>query len=325
MKYVLLGTAIAAFIAGCELARAADQTAATLAAEAAQILDEFPAPDGAYNAAADKLRRAFALDPTDAKAYAQLGRLLIASGSELQREFDAVSEGSALKAIARALELDPANGQAWVLRAHLLIDMHRPADAKLALIEAEKHGADSAWIALNWAEVYEDEGNIEAAMEKYRSVVANPTAKKAALNHALQELTVYYVTRHDLRRADEAFRQAIEINPGAAWLRTRYADALLKHGEFSKAIVYARETLKIKDYAAARHVLAIALYGRWANDVSGQNREGAQAYYDEARSLIPDLNAVAVEANQYGGTRIITEVLVRKGLVAKIDVNRRPH
>ena len=224
----------------------------------------------------------------------------------------------------KALELDPADGQAWVLQAHLLIDMHQPADAKYALLKAEQLGADSAWLALNWAEVYEDQGNIEAAMEKYRSVVANSAAKKAALNHALQELTVYYAAHHDWERADETFLKAIAINPRGAWLRLRYADTLLAHGEFEKAIRYARETLQIKDYAAARRVLAVALYGRWAIDVSRQeNGARAQASYDEAHALLPDLDAVAVEASRYSGTRIIAETLIREGLVAKMRVFRR--
>ena len=253
-----------------------------------------------------------------------LGRLQIAGGPEFGRQFAGVSAESASRAIMKALELDPADGQAWVLQAHLLIDMHQPADAKYALLKAEQLGADSAWLALNWAEVYEDQGNIEAAMEKYRSVVANSAAKKAALNHALQELTVYYAAHHDWERADETFLKAIAINPRGAWLRLRYADTLLAHGEFEKAIRYARETLQIKDYAAARRVLAVALYGRSAIDVNRQeNRARAQASYDEAHALLPDLDAVAVEASRYSGTRIIAETLIREGLVAKMRVFRR--
>lgn len=323
-KHLVLATAITAFFAGYGFACAAEETAAALTADAAQILDEFPAADGAHNAAAEKLRRALALDSGYAKAYVQVGRLQIAGGPEFGRQFAGVSAESASRAIMKALELDPADGQAWVLQAHLLIDMHQPADAKYALIEAEKRGADSAWLALNWAEVYEDQGNIEAAMEKYRSVVANSAAKKAALNHALQELTVYYAAHHDWDRADETFLKAIAINPRGAWLRLRYADTLLAHGEFEKAIRYARETLQIKDYAAARRVLAVALYGRWAIDVSRQeNRARAQTSYDEAQALLPDLDAVAVEASRYSGTRIIAEALIREGLVAKMRVFRR--
>ena len=326
MKYLLLVTAFATLIAGGALARAADETAVALTAEAAQILDEFPAADGAHNAAAEKLRQALVLDPTYAKAYVQVCRLQVAGGPEFGRLFAGVSAGSAQRAIFKAIELDPADGNAWVLRAHLLIGMHRLADAKLALIEAEKLGADSPWLALNWAEVYEEEGNIEAAMEKYRALVGNPAAKKAALNRALQELTVYYVTKHDWERAEHTYREAVALNSAAAWLRMRYADALLRHGQFPKAISYARETLQIKDYAAARHVLAMALYGRWANAViNDEDRERARSSYEEAQALLPDLKAVAVEANQLAGTRIITEALMREGLVAKIDVFRRPN
>lgn len=323
-KHLVLATAIAAFMADCVVARAADETAALLTSEAAQILDVFPAADGAYDAAAEKLRRALALDPGYAKAYVQVGRLQIAGGPEFGRQFAGVSAESAPSAIIKAIELDPADGQAWVLQAHLLIDMHRPADAKYALLKAEQLGADSAWVALNWAEVYEDQGNIDAAIEKYRSVVANSAAKKAALNHALQELTVYHAARHEWDRAEETFHQAIAINPAGAWLRTRYADTLLTHGEFEKAIRYARDALQIKNYAAARRVLAVALYGRWAIDVSRQeNRARAQAYYDEAHALMPDLDAVAVDANRYGGTRIIAEALIREGLVRNMRVFRR--
>lgn len=326
MKHLLLVTAFAALIAGCTPARAADETAAALTAEAARILDEFPAADGAYNAAAEKLRQALALDPAYAKAYVQVCRLQVTGGPEFGRLFAGVAAGSAQRAIFKAIELDPGNGNAWVLRAHLLVDMHRLADAKLALIEAAKLGADSSWLAFNWAEVYEEEGNLAAAAEKYREVVGNPAAKKAALSHALQQLTVYYVARHDWERAEQMFRDAVAINPAATWLRTRYADALLRHGQFSAAILRARETLQIKDYAVARHVLAIALYGRWANAVvKDENREHARPAYDEAHALLPDLKAVAVEANQNAETRIITEALIQEGLVARIEVFRRPN
>jgi tetratricopeptide (TPR) repeat protein len=326
LKKILVALGFAALIANCALVGAANETAAALTAEAALILDEFPAADGAYDAAAEKLRQALALDPAYAKAYVQVCRLQIVGGPEFGRLFAGVAAGSAQRAIFKAIDLDPADGNAWVLRAHLLSDMHLQADAKLALIEAERLGADSAWLALNWAEIYEDEGDIERAMEKYRAVVGNAGAKKSALSHAFQELTVYYVARHEWERAEQTYREAVAINPGGAWLRTKYADALLRHGQFSKAISHARETLQIKDYAATRHVLAIALYGRWADAViKDENRERAQAFYDEAHGLVPDLAAVAVEANQYSGTRIIADALIREGLVARKDVFRRPY
>jgi tetratricopeptide (TPR) repeat protein len=255
----------------------------------------------------------------------QVCRLQIIGGPEFGRLFADVAAGSAQRAIFKAIELDPTDGYAWVLRAHLLNDMHRSADAKLALIEAEKLGADSAWLALNWAEVYEAEGNIERAAKKYQEVVGNAGAKKAALNRALQQLTIYHVARHEWERAEQAYREAVAINLGGAWLRTKYADALMRHGQFSKAISYARESLQIKDYAATRHVLAIALYGVWANAVvNAENRERAQVFYDEAHALVSDLKAVAVEANQLAETRIITQALIQEGLVAKTDVFRRP-
>ena len=161
-KHLVLATAIAAFFAGCGFACAAEETAAALTAEAAQILDVFPAADGAHNAAAEKLRQALALDSGYAKAYVQVGRLQIAGGPEFGRQFAGVSAESASRAIMKALELDPGHAPAVCALAELLVADGRSEEALqlLARIPEDEHTiriAAAARLAQRPADNYEAE------------------------------------------------------------------------------------------------------------------------------------------------------------------------
>ena len=317
----LFFTALVAFSAS---AIGAD-TAESLTAEARVLLDQTMGEGVLVDAAAQKLYRALTLDPGYAKAYVQVCRLEIIGGPGAGRLFAPMGADTAEMAIVKALELDPRDGQAWVLKAHLYIDMHQLGEAKQALLRAEKVGADNAWLKLHFAEVYEEQGELELAADNYRAVIAAGTPSLRALAFAFQQLVSYYVVKRDWEKAEEIYRAHVKLEPDNSRVRADYAAALVRHGRYSQAIGPARDALQISGDGAARRTLGLALYGHWATLLAtGSNRKMALPYLEEARAVLPDLRRVAYETYQKSNSRIIAQTLVKQGLVDSTDLFSRP-
>jgi tetratricopeptide (TPR) repeat protein len=317
----LIFAALAAFSAGA----AGADSAESLTAEARELLDKAFGQSAAVDDAAQKLYQALALDPGYAKAYVQVCRLQIIGGPDAGRMFASLGADTAEMAIVEALKLDPHDGYAWVLKAHLYIDTHHLAEAKQALLQADKEGTDNAWLKLHWAEVYEEQFELELAADNYRAVIAGGTTSVRALAYAYQQLTNYYVMKHDWDRAEETYRADLKFEPDNSRVRADYAAALVRHARFSQAIQPARDALQTGGDGAARRTLGLALYGHWATLLAqGSDRKSALTYLEEARSVLPDLRRVAYEAYQKSNSRIIAQTLVKQGLVDRTDLFRRP-
>ncbi len=298
--------------------------AAALTREAGRMLDDLQIPNEVFEAAAGKLLQAITLDPGYAKAYVQLSRLEIMGGLEMGRRFAPMSVETAEKAVVKALDLDPSDGYAWVLKAHLYVDRHRLSEAKAALIRAEKAGTDSPWLMLNWAEVFEQEGDLESAAERYQAVLKSGTVNKRALRYAYRQLTGYYILKRDWENAEQMHLAHKQIDPYDAWAPTNFAASLARAGQFARAIPRAREALRTRDYEAARRALAIALFGQWATSImQGENSKEAAAYLSEARTIAPNLRQVALDTYSNINTRIISQALIRQGLVDREEIFRR--
>lgn len=299
--------------------------AAQLTAEAEQLLDEWQDQKDVLEQATQKLYRALTLDPAYAGAYVQVCRLQIMSGYDAGRAFAPMSADTARKAIMKAIALDPSNGYARVLSAHLFVQSGRLADAKLELLEAEKIGTDSPWLAINWAQVYERQANVELAARYYESVIKSGTTAKKALGLAYGALARIELLKRNWSKAEEYHAGQLKVEPANPWSRINYAAALAFSGRFEQALPHAREAVRVRDNDAARHMLAISLYGRWATRVaSGADQAAADADFAEARSLMPDLKHVAVETSAHPSLKIIANALVRQRLVDQADVYRRP-
>jgi tetratricopeptide (TPR) repeat protein len=303
---------------------AATDSVESLTVEARALIDKAHGPGALLEDAAQKLHRALTLDPAHAGAYVQICRLQIVGGPQTGRIFAPMKAETAESAIVRALDLDPRNGYAWVLQAHLHIDAHRLPEAKESLLAAEKFGTDNAWLKLHWAEVYEEQGELELAADNYRAVISGGTPSVRALAYAYSQLLAYYVVKDDWDKADEAYRAGLDAEPGHNRMHADYATALVRHGQFSNAIAPARAALRVRSDEAARRTLARALYGRWAVLLAaGADREAA-SLLEEARSIMPDLRHVAFDAYREPGSRIIALTLVRQGLVDEAHLLRGP-
>jgi len=300
---------------------AAAEDPATLTNEAKALVDGWHGQSGQLDLAAQKLNRAVEIDPNYAKAYVQVCRLHIFAEFQYSSVFEPHAAGTAEKAILKAIALDPTDGYAFVLKGRLYANMNRIAEAKEALATAEKIGTDSPWLKLNWADIYEREGDFDRAADIYRAVIASGTSDKRALGSAYAELSSYYVMRHQWDKADEVHEKHVKLDPTNAWVRGNYAAWLANNGQFARAIPHAREALQIMDYGAGRDTLATSLYGQWATMLeNGESPERARPYFDEARSILPDLPHVAYETYKYPASEIIAKMLWKQGYVTKLDI-----
>jgi tetratricopeptide (TPR) repeat protein len=289
---------------------------AALTAEADALLDEWRGQGNILDLAAQKLIQAVKRNPDYAKAYVQICRLHIMAGFLNNQLFEPLALQTAERAILKAIQLDPADGYAYVLKGHLYTNLGRLAEAKAALSMADNVGTDSPWLKLNWAAIFELEGDFDRAAANYRDVIASGTTNRKALGSAYEDLAGYYLMKHQWVNADEVHRAHIKLEPTNAWARGNYASWLANKGQFERAIPHAREALQLMDYGAARNTLAVALYGTWATMITaGKDPSQAQPYFDEAHQIRPDLDEIASSTSRYSGSRIIAQVLVKQGLV----------
>ena len=216
----------------------------TLTQEAQDLLDQWHGRRQILDDAAQKLSLALKKNPNYAPAHMQVGRLHVMGGYYHSSYFEPSSLQAAERSTLKAIELDPKFADAYVLLGHIYINMKRLPDAKNALAKAKGLGATTAWLAINWADIYEREGKIDDAALQYMKVIESGTKEKKALSVAYDELRLFYIRKGNLAKAEELYQQHIAFDPKNAWIRGNYAENILFHiGDFDKSIEKAREAL----------------------------------------------------------------------------------
>jgi tetratricopeptide (TPR) repeat protein len=137
------------------------------------------------------------------------------------------------------------------------------------------------------------------------------------LSSAYGFLLEYHRKRREHDKVIELYQVLFKLDPTNAWSRGNYANYLRTElGRFDEAIAYAREALSIMNYGAGRHILALCLYGKWADVIINQKRpeSEAQKYYDEAFRLDPELDLVMAYEGSYAKGKALVQLLKSKGV-----------
>lgn len=99
---------------------------------------------------------------------------------------------------------------------------------------------------------YLKEGNIEASIATLRKA-----AKEDPRNWRVQSvLGVAYVQRDEPELAEQAFKRALRINPGAADILNNYGTMLLKYERYEEAVVVLEEARNDMEYRQPALVLS---------------------------------------------------------------------
>jgi len=224
-----------------------------------------------YREAQESFEKAVKADSGFAVAWGRLAML----------HRNSMDESGAKRAAARALAL---SGGA-TLREQLLVRLWsnlaqnqyagaaQVADSLIALYP------DEAEVYMIRGEIYEQERNVEAALEMYQRSIEADTG----FSQGVMSLGYAYSTLGDQEKAVSYMQRYIRMAPDAADPRASYADLLVRAGRYQDALEQYRASLALKpDYwYAEREIGTVYL-------TLGRLRE-AEEQFERALRLLPDL------------------------------------
>jgi Tfp pilus assembly protein PilF len=265
---------------------------------AAALLDAYRGDASSLAAAGAEIDRVIAANPRHAPAYRELARYRMMSGHIKAFDFQPGSLEAADAALAKAIEIDPAYAEAYVLRGQLYRLLGRRDDALAALQKAESLGTSDPWLQNNWADLLLDDGKFAEAAARYRKVVDSKTTNMKAMIAAIEGLIDYYSNAGQVDKMDELYRRQIELEPRAARTQTGYAQFLLcQKGDYEASIARSRQALALESSEAGRYWLAAGLYLKWAQSVIDKKAEAGKTYYDQAQAIYPGVDEVLGNAS----------------------------
>lgn len=240
-----------------------------------------------------------------APAYREIGRLYIMAGYINRDNFEPSGLSRSEVAILKSIQIEPNYADAYVLLGHLYTQMRRYDDARAALKKGEKIGTTSPWLHLNWADLLRRQGDEEKAFQRYQAVVNTGTENRKAFGSAIEGIIRYYNGVGQYDKADEWYQKQLAYEPSNAWAWGNYAGFLLfSRGDVENAIKNAEKAISIMDYGMGRFILACALYAKWAAAFRNNSKgEAAQALYDRAYQLYPDVDSVIEETKKHASTK----------------------
>jgi serine/threonine-protein kinase len=194
---------------------------------------------GQYDAAADQLRRALELQPSNDDAHRTLGRVLFAQGNPEE----------AIKELQQAIEYRPRRWMNYNALGELYYRMRRLPDAAATLQRALEMAPNDARTLASLGAVYADMEEYTRAIEVLdRSIRITPTGL------ALTNLATAYYRLGRFSDAVSAYERALSLDAKSALLHGNLGDAYLRVNrkpdavrEFTAARDLALAALKVND------------------------------------------------------------------------------
>jgi len=249
--------------AGMQPAMAESTSSAEAAAAAAeQLLDSWQGQRSILIEGGKRIAEALTLDPKSPHALVERGRLLIMAGSPDEETAFKAAEQSFLAAQAS----DPNYARAPILLGYAYVQLGRFPEAKQALERADALKSNDPWLKLNWAGYYAALNDHESEIKYANLAIASGTKNAKALNQAYSIQADYYSNyRPDRKKADEAYHQKVQLQPGNVYARGDYARILvMRFGDLDAGEALAKEAQAMSDYPHLRQTISLARYARWA-------------------------------------------------------------
>jgi tetratricopeptide (TPR) repeat protein len=224
-------------------------------------------------AAIASVRCAMELDPKLAMTRVNLCRLLL----------DQHKPDEALAAVREALELDPRSAIAWIGLGTTLLETKQLQEASDAFQRAIELEPKNVYALGGASDVLRAWKKLPEAIDRARQAIAADSGKAegyVCLGNALAE-------SGERAAAGEAFRKALDIEPGDAVAHANLANILnssKEPAERAEAIAHARKSVELNPgYALGYHSLGNAL-------VMDDQDDAALAAWRRAVELAPDLD-----------------------------------
>ena len=273
--------------------------------EARSLLDGWRGQQEILSKAYQILSEITTSDRDYAPAYREFGRLYIMAGYINRDNFEPGGLRRSESVILKSIQIEPNYADAYVLLGHLYTQMGRYDEAKAALEKGEKIGTVSPWLHLNWADLLREQGDEQKALQRYLEVINAGTENKKAFGTAIEGVIRYFEGVGQYDKADDWYKKQLAYEPSNAWAWGNYASFLLfSRGDAENAIKNAETAISIMDYGMGRFILACALYTKWTAALKNNSKiEAAQALFDRAYKLYPDIDSVIDETMKHASTK----------------------
>ncbi len=208
-------------------------------------------------------------------------------------------------ALDRAVELDPARADTYVLYAHLAFQQRNQVKAMEMLKRAEKLGTSNPWLIVNKAEVLYQQAELdsnerlrEQALALLEQAVATRPLHPSANATAARDLTVHYIRTRQLDRLDRSYQQWIEVAPGNPDPPLRYGIFLMdQRNDLEGALAQARASVAVRASEYGNAFLARMLAVKASKSLlEDGDRARAWLLFEEAQATYPELTDVALVA-----------------------------
>ena len=217
--------------------------------------------------------------------------------------------------VLRAIQINPQYAEGYVLLGHIYTQQDKVQEAAAALRKAEEIGTDDPWLHLNWASLHSNRGEYAAATERWQRVLREGTTNEKALLTAYGFLIGHYKETGQSDKALSLYEQQVEKFPSNAWLRGEYSIYLRLLGRNDEAISQARTALRVMDHGAGRSILALALFGKWAELVAnGATDTKSEPFFQEAIEIWPNLNDLMAGQGALGSQALVRALIAKKNV-----------
>jgi hypothetical protein len=299
--------------------------------EVNELLDSWTGQSEILEQANEKLSNVLKQSPRNYLALYQLARYKLKSGyiSQIAGRYKSYnfsvgnySPGTlnaAESTIRSAIKINPRFADGYVLLAQIQFDETQLDKVEKSLKKAEAIGTKNPWLQLQWAALNVAKGEYSAAEMRNQSVLDSDIKDNKAKSASLYNLIDSSKRKGEYDHVIILYKEYFKLNPTNAWAHGDLASFLNGTlGRNDEAITQAREALKIMDYGIGEQILAMALYGKWADLINEGKLKEATVYFNEAWKIYPKIyNVMAWGASKPAGEKLAKALIEKK----KIPIN----
>lgn len=217
--------------------------------------------------------------------------------------------------IRKALSIKPNFAEGYIYLGYIQFEQTKLDEAESSLRHAELLGTNDPWLDLNWAAVLQAKGEYVVAQRHWQKALRrsglNSKARLATYGYLIQS----YTRSGEHKKVIDLYQKSIKEYPRNAWIRGNFATYLSEElGRNDDAIEQARTALNIMHYGVGERILAMALYGKWANLVARGNDNGGERYFNEAQRIRPNLKEVMAYGASLASGNELANALIKKGV-----------
>lgn len=191
--------------------------------------------------------------------------------------------GIALQYVDNILSLDPENSDAFISKAVLNYKIGNVAKSEEEFNEAFKKYTYNIRARLEFAKIEAEKGNLSQAIELllrlYNSVRRRSTQNETLVLYTMGEIEAEE-KKYTGKGWKSSFRQSLDNDKANILIHNKYAGALIKSGDLSKAEELLKKALELD----AENAYTLRNYGKMLISIEGRIEEG-ESYISKARDF----------------------------------------